>query len=203
MVNIITDSTADLGQKIAADFNLTIVPLSVTLGGNVFRDGVDIRQQELFELVQKHGELPKTAAPTIGEFVTAFDQPGESVFIGISSKLSATIQNALLAASSLPAGKVRVIDSFNLSTGVGLLALRAAELRDQGLSAEQIEKELQSSVPKVRTSFGEARRRISVLRYSASSGEEVCVTKTRPGSRSTRWERKSSSIQWMPFLRVP
>ena len=153
MVNIITDSTADLGQKIAADFNLTIVPLSVTIGGNVFRDGVDIRQQELFELVQKHSELPKTAAPTIGEFVTAFDQPGESLFIGISSKLSATIQNALLAANSLSAGKVRVIDSFNLSTGVGLLALQAAELRDQGLSAEQIEKELQSSVPNVRTSF--------------------------------------------------
>jgi DegV family protein with EDD domain len=58
-----------------------------------------------------------------------------------------------LAAESFPEGKVRVIDSLNLSTGVGLLTLRAAELRDRGNSSEQIEKELQASVPKVRTSF--------------------------------------------------
>ena len=153
MVNIITDSTSDLGVDIAAEFNLTIVPLSVTIGGNVYRDGVDILQKDLFALVEKYSELPKTAAPSVGEFSKAFDQPGESVFIGISSKLSTTIQNARLAMEMLPAGKVRVVDSLNLSTGVGLLTLRAAELRDRGLSAEQIEQELLASAGKVRTSF--------------------------------------------------
>jgi DegV family protein with EDD domain len=153
MVNIITDSTADLGAEICAEFGITTIPLSVTIGGEVFRDGVDISQKDLFAMVKKYGELPKTAAPPVIEFVKAFGQPGESLFIGISSKLSATFQNALLAAGSYPMGKVRVIDSLNLSAGVGLLALRAAELRDQGLSSKQIEKETQASISKVRTSF--------------------------------------------------
>jgi DegV family protein with EDD domain len=153
MVNIITDSTADLGTEIVAQFNLMVVPLLVTIGGRDYRDGVDIQQLQLFSLVGSHGELPKTAAPSVGEFSKAFDLPGESVFIGISSHLSATIQNARLAAGMLPVGKVRIVDSLNLSTGVGLLALRAAELRDLGLSAEEIEKDLLSSVARVRTSF--------------------------------------------------
>jgi DegV family protein with EDD domain len=153
MINIITDSTADLGTEISDEFQLKVIPLSVTIGDNVFRDGEDISQKELFALVEKHGELPKTAAPALGEFIKMFDQPGDSVFIGISSKLSATIQNAHLAADSLPPGKVRVIDSLNLSTGVGLLTLRAAELRDRGLSLDQIEKELLDSVSKLRSSF--------------------------------------------------
>ena len=153
MINIITDSTSDLGADITAEFNLSVVPLSVTIGNEVYRDGVDITQKDLFALVQKHGELPKTAAPSVGEFIKIFDCPGESLFVGISSKLSATIQNAILAAESFPAGKVRVIDSLNLSTGVGLLALRAAGLRDQGATAEQADKELRSGVPKLRTSF--------------------------------------------------
>jgi len=153
MINIITDSTSDLGIEIAAEFNLSVIPLSVTIGGEVYHDGVDIHQKDLFVLVEKFGELPKTAAPSVGEFIKIFDRPGESIFVGISSKLSATIQNAILAAESFPAGKVRVIDSLNLSTGVGLLALRAAGLRDQGASAEQVEKELQASVAKLHTSF--------------------------------------------------
>jgi DegV family protein with EDD domain len=153
MINIITDSTSDLGSEIAAEFNITVVPLSVSIGGEVYQDGIDIKQKDVFALVMKHDELPKTAAPSIGELAKAFEKPGESIFIGVSSKLSATVQNAHLAAESLPAGKVRVIDSLNLSTGVGLLVLRAAELRDQGCSSAEIEKELLDSVAKVRTSF--------------------------------------------------
>ena len=153
MVNIVTDSTSDLGTDIAAEFKLKVIPLLVTIGGKTYKDGMDIQQDKLFALIQEHNELPKTAAPSAGEFTKAFDQPGESIFIGISSNLSATLQNARLAADMLPAGKVRVIDSLNLSTGVGLLALRAADLRNQGLSAEKIEQELLASVPKLRVSF--------------------------------------------------
>jgi DegV family protein with EDD domain len=153
MVNILTDSTSDLGAKIAAEFGLLVVPLLVTIGGKVYRDGLDIGQEELFSLVEKYGELPKTAAPSVGEFTQAFDRPGDSVFVGISSKLSATIQNAQLAARLLPVGKVRVIDSLNLSSGVGLLALRAADLCGRGLTAEQIEVVLLTSIAKVRSSF--------------------------------------------------
>ena len=153
MVNIITDSTSDLGLDLSTKYQLTVIPLLVTIGGKVYRDGVDLQQKDLFDLVKKFGELPKTAAPSMGELSKVFDKPGESIFIGISSKLSATIQSAQLAADMLPAGKVRVIDSLNLSTGVGLLALRAAELRDQGLTANEIVERIMESRPKVRTSF--------------------------------------------------
>jgi DegV family protein with EDD domain len=153
MVNIITDSTADLGKELAEQFQLKVIPLLVTIGGQDYWDGLDIDQKGLFELVKKCGELPKTAAPSVGEFTKIFDQEGESLFIGISSKLSATIQNAQLAAGMLPPGKVSIVDSLNLSTGVGLLALRAAELRDRGLPADAIAKRISEDTARVRASF--------------------------------------------------
>ncbi len=170
MVNIITDSTCDLGPEISSKYNLTVIPLLVTIGGKVYRDGEDIHQKDLFELVRKYGELPKTAAPSAGELSKAFDQVGENIFIGISSKLSATIQNAELAAGMLPAGRVTVIDSLNLSTGVGLLAVRAAHLRDQGLPANEIVSRIMESRPKVRTSFV-----IDTMEYISKGGRCTAI----------------------------
>ena len=153
MVSIITDSTSDLGADLSNKYHLTVIPLLVTIGGNDYRDGVDLDQNGLFDLVKKHGQLPTTAAPSVAEFTKVFEQGQESIYIGISSKLSATIQNAQLAAQSFPPGKVTLIDSLNLSTGVGLLALKAADLRDQGCSAEKIAENINQVRKKVRTSF--------------------------------------------------
>lgn len=152
-LHILTDSTADLGKDLAAEFGVDVIPLTVTLGENAYLDGIEIDQQKLFDLVAQTGILPKTAAPSVGEFVRFFERDGESVFIGISSKLSATIQNARLAVAERGDGRVRVVDSLNLSTGIGLLVLRAAELRDAGRSAAEIEQDILACVPKVRTSF--------------------------------------------------
>ena len=153
MVQIVTDSTADLSHEIADRANVKVIPLSVIIGGNTYHDGKDIDQFKLFELIKQTGELPKTAAPSIGEFHKMFDVPEDSVFIGISSKLSSTVQDAVLSAQEFPEGKVRAIDSLNLSTGIGLLALAAADLRDQGLSAVEIEAEIKRRLPKTRMSF--------------------------------------------------
>lgn len=153
MLNIVTDSTADLSREIAKKFNLKVIPLSVLIGGETYQDGVDIDQARLFTLIRQTGELPKTAAPTIGEFQDYFKQAGDTIFIGISSKLSATIQNAALTARDYPQGRIRVIDSLNLSTGIGLLALKAADLRESGLSIDEIEKEIIRLIPNTRMSF--------------------------------------------------
>jgi DegV family protein with EDD domain len=152
-VNILTDSTADLGVEITEEFKIGVIPLLVTINEKVYLDGVEIQQGKLFELVSETGILPKTAAPSVGEFQQFFQQEGESIFIGISSSLSATLGNARLAADGNRNGKVRVVDSMNLSTGIGLLVLRAAELRDRGRPADEIEQEIRASIPKVRTSF--------------------------------------------------
>jgi len=153
MLTILTDSTADLGSDIAAEFNLRVIPLSIFIGGRTYRDAGDIGPDDLFRLVKQTGELPKTSAPSVGEFENAFRKIDEGVYIGISSQLSATLQNARLAAQGLPAENVCVIDSLNLSTGIGLLALMASELQRQGCTREEIRDRVQRSIPKVRTSF--------------------------------------------------
>ncbi len=153
MIKIFTDSTADLGIDIAEEFDINIIPLSVSIGGKNYRDGLDIDPSALFDLVRQTGELPKTAAPSIGEFEKAFNNSDQSLYVGVSSQLSATIQNAQLAAQNISEVNIRVIDSLNLSTGIGLLALLAAELRDEGLSLSEIERRICSARAKVRTSF--------------------------------------------------
>jgi DegV family protein with EDD domain len=153
MVQILTDSTADLGPELAQPAGIDIIPLYVHIGAQTFRDGVDIHSAELFRSVEQTGTLPKTAAPSISDFLLHFEGPDEVVYIGLSSQLSATIQNAHLAAQNCEPGKVWVVDSRNLTTGIGLLALKAASLRDQGRSAKEIAEQVQAMVPNLRTTF--------------------------------------------------
>ncbi len=153
MINIITDSTADLSPELIEAYHIEVIPLLVTLDGKTFQDGIDISLEKLFALVQKTGQLPKTATRSLEDYRRLFSLPGECIFIGLSSTLSASYQVATMTAQDLPAGQVRLIDSLNISTGIGLLVLKAAELRDRGLTADQIEAEIRATVPKVRTSF--------------------------------------------------
>jgi DegV family protein with EDD domain len=153
MVNILTDSTCDLGKDLAARYNIQVIPLYVIMGEQTYADGVDIQIWDLFKSVQQTAKLPKTSAPSVPDFQKFFDRPGESIYIGISSQLSATVQNASLAKESFEEGRVYVIDSRNLSTGIGLLAIKAAELRDQGLPAAEITRQITDMLPRVKTSF--------------------------------------------------
>ena len=154
MTNIITDSTADLNEELVQRYGIQVVPLWVNFKGQTFQDGVDIDRNTLFSLVEKNGELPKTAAVSMAEFWDIFNANEETVFIGISSKLSSCIPNAILTSKELqPDHRAYVVDSLNLSTGVGLLAIKAAELRDQGYSGAEIVQTIHALVPKVQTSF--------------------------------------------------
>ncbi|WP_299028220.1 DegV family protein [uncultured Thermanaerothrix sp.] len=152
MVDIVTDSCADLSSELIHQFNVRVLPLQVFIDNRTISDG-SISPKELFSLVAKTGELPKTSAPSIKEFLEFFEPSDEIIYIGISAKLSATLSNSLLAAQQLPHKKIYIIDSKNLSTGIGLLVLKAAELRDQGWTAEEIVREIRAMVPRVHTSF--------------------------------------------------
>lgn len=158
MVHIYTDSTADLSPELIERFKIHIIPLYVYLNDAVYTDGVNVTNADLFQSVETTGQLPKTAAPAVGDFIRHFSEPGEYIYIGISSQLSATHQNALLARENCDppisgSQRIFVIDSKNLSTGIGLLVLRAAELRDQGLPAAEIARQIEASISKVHTSF--------------------------------------------------
>jgi len=153
MVSIVTDSTVDLTPELIERNQIHVVPFMVHHGQRAFRDGIDIDADGIYRLVDATGELPKTAAPPVAEYIAAFDRAGEIIFTGIASVLSAGFQNATLAAQEFPLGKVHLIDSRNITTGTGLLVLRAAELRDRGATADEIESKLQAAVPRVRTSM--------------------------------------------------
>jgi DegV family protein with EDD domain len=152
-VHILTDSTSDLGEELLGRYGIEAIPLHVTIGAKEYLDGIDIQQEKLFSMVSEVGTLPKTAAPSIGEFEEYFSRSGDSLFIGISSKLSATVQNARLAGGLEADNRVRIVDSLSLSTGIGLLVLRAAEMSAIGTTVTEIEGEINALVPKVRASF--------------------------------------------------
>lgn len=153
MVKILTDSTADLGPSLVEQYGIQVIPLYVYVNDQTYADGVNITTLDLFHSVEATGKLPKTSAPTVADFLQFFNAAEETVYIGLSSQLSATIQNALLAQQACPPGHVFVIDSLHLSTGIGLLVLKAAELRDQGLPAAEIARQITALVPKVRSFF--------------------------------------------------
>jgi DegV family protein with EDD domain len=157
-VKVFTDSTADLLREQLEKWDISVIPLYVTLGDKSYRDGIDITTDELYTMVDRLQTLPKTAAPSTEDFMEAFkpwiDNDYDVIFIGISSKLSATVQSALLAANEFEPGRVYVVDSLNLSTGIGQLALRAAEMAKAGeAGAAKIVEELNGLIPRIRTSF--------------------------------------------------
>jgi DegV family protein with EDD domain len=153
MVTIITDSTADLSPELTNRFQIVVVPLEINIENQTFMDGVNLTTPQLFQLISEKNQMPQTAAPSIGAFIEAFNRPGEIFFTGLSSTFSAAFQNATLAAQELEKDKVHLVDSLNLSTGIGLLVCKAAELRDQGMPAAQIAQIISDNVPKVHTSF--------------------------------------------------
>ncbi len=154
MVKIITDSTCDLDGSLLQDYDISVIPLSVNLDGRVFRDGIDLGLDEMYRLIEKTGTLPKTAAPTPGEFVEFFKQfEDDIVFIGISSNSSATVQNARLAAKDLPFKNIHVVDSLSLSSGLALQVIEASLLARDGLQAEEIAKRIEEYRTRVRTVF--------------------------------------------------
>jgi DegV family protein with EDD domain len=154
MVTIITDSCSDLSPDLIASYQIKVIPLLVVIEEETYQDGVTITPDQLFAMVKAKGKLPKTAAPSVQVFTDAFNEAHDEVLcICLSSALSATFQTAVLAAQNCVERKVRVIDSLNLSTGIGLQVLRSAELRDQGLSRDDIADIIIKETPNLRTSF--------------------------------------------------
>lgn len=154
MIHILTDSCSDLSPALRARYKIDAIPLYITINGKTCRDGEDLTFKELFESVNKTGILPKTAAPSVADFQKFFSKySGDIVFISIGSKISATHQAASLAVKEMSERNIHIIDSNNLSTGIGILALAAADLRDQGCGANEITSSIEAVKPKVRTAF--------------------------------------------------
>lgn len=156
-VIIMTDSTCDLTKSLIESRGIHVVPLYVNFGDLTYRDGVDLTTEELYAKVDELGFLPKSAAVSPGDFVNQFtpfiEQGFDIVCITIGSKLSGTYQSALLAKDMVDESRIHIVDSNNLSSGVGLVVLKGCDLRDQGLDAKTIKQHLDEITPRVRSQF--------------------------------------------------
>lgn len=155
-VVITSDITCDLNWDLEHRYDVTTMPLHIVIGGKSYEDWVNITPEELYKIFYKTKELPHTTAGSVGEYTDFFkqyiDQGCDVVHLSLGSKLSVTHQSSVLAAQEFP-GRVFSVDTQNLSTGSGLLVIKACELRDEGLSAEEIYNKVKAMVPHAHASF--------------------------------------------------
>ena len=148
-IKIITDSSADLPKEVFQKLNIDVLPLLINFGEESHLDGVDINIEELFEKIETSDVFPNTAQVTPPRFAEAYEkylkEGYKIISIHLSSCMSGTYQSACLAKQMLESDDIYVVDSQNVTSGLGLLAYRAAILRDRGLSAEEIVADLEES----------------------------------------------------------
>lgn len=154
-VKVCADSVCDLSEEMKKRYDISVVPLYVNRGGETLKDGVEITQKDVFEHYRSTGKLCSTAAVNINDFSKFYAEQlkdcDELVMITISSDFSSTFQNACIAAEDFP--NVRVVDSNNLSTGEGLVAIQAAKLAAEGKSADDIMEAMEDIIPRVDATF--------------------------------------------------
>ncbi len=153
---ITSDSTCDLGNRLISENGIRIMPLTVMLGSKSYKDGIDITPDDIFNYFEDTGELPKTAAPSVEDYEKFFEgivnEGKDVIHFNISSKASGSNGFAVTAQKKF-GDKVRVIDSLALSTGQGLLVMKACDLRAEGKSSAEIESIVNDLREKVNTSF--------------------------------------------------
>jgi len=152
---IISDSTCDIAPEMLKERDIKIIPLTVVFGEEKFRDSIDVTPDDVYAYYKNSGQLAKTTAANIDEhdaFIKEHVPAGnEAVYFSISSDLSASFNNLRLA--TMDRDNVYIIDSRNLSTGIGLLVLLAADLADEGKSAKEIYETVTSLIANVDASF--------------------------------------------------
>ena len=152
---ISADSTCDLSPELVEKYHISIEPLYIIRDGKSLRDGIDITPQDIFQRVKDGLGISPTGAVNVSDYADYFRSLRENcdavIHINISSDFSSCFQNASLAAQEIDG--VYAVDSRNLSTGSGLLVLRAAEMAEQGMDPQSIVDALNQLAEKVEASF--------------------------------------------------
>ena len=156
-IRITADSTCDLSESLLQKYGISILPLNIVLDMKSYSDGEEISPDEIYAWSEKMHKTPKTAAVAYDralEMASDFQKSGdEMIFFGISESMSTTCNVMRMVKEELNYTDMYVIDSQNLSTGIGLQVLRAAELAGQGLTAREIVARIEQERSRVRASF--------------------------------------------------
>jgi DegV family protein with EDD domain len=154
-VKIVTDSTADLPPQLAKELGISVVPVYVRFGEEVYLDRVDISEDEFYQRLQKTEVHPSTVQPGPQDFLEVYrkllKEADGIVSIHISAKLSGTYNSAMMAKDMLDTKcPVEVVDSRMVTMGLGLPVIVAANMANAGESADKIVKEVKKATPKIR-----------------------------------------------------
>ncbi|MDQ7029658.1 MAG: DegV family protein [Ardenticatenia bacterium] len=154
-IRIVTDSSADLPQPIVDVLDITVVPLYIHFGDDVYREGVDISHEEFYVRMEAElPNLPKTSAPSPADFRNVYqeilDEGDDILSVHLSAAFSNTFNSARLAAQELAPDRIVVIDSHNVSMCLGWLAIAAAEAALQGAEKEDIVEIVNDMIPRLR-----------------------------------------------------
>ena len=156
-IKIITDSTADLSQELYDKYDIEVLPLLINFGDDSYFDGVEINPEEVFRRIEKDNVLPTTAQVIPTRFEETYkkylDEGYKIISIHMSSAMSGTYQSACIAKNSLESDNIVVIDSQKVTSALGILVLKAAKLREKGLSLNEIEREINKCRDKVKASI--------------------------------------------------
>jgi DegV family protein with EDD domain len=154
-IKITSDSTCDLTKELLEKHDVYIFPLTIIKDGKPYLDGVEIQPADIFRYVESGAGITQTSAVSVGEFEQKFEELSKEfdyvIHISLSSDMSACCQNAIIAAESYP--NIRVVDSRNLSTGIGHVVLDAAIMAESGMDADEIVKKLNDLTTRLEVSF--------------------------------------------------
>ena len=169
-IAIITDTDASLSNEIAKQMGVYLVPIVINFGNESYKVGEEIDDKKLFQLIDKHGDLPSTAAPSPGDFTTTFqkafdDGADEIICICVASTISATYSAALLAKDHFEGKQIHIIDSRTLTMGQGFMVKQAVEMVHSGAAAQEIITELESYVERLHIFAS-----LATLKYLAMGG---------------------------------
>ena len=174
-IRIVADSTCDLSDELKEKYHITTIPLCIILEDESYFDGENITPDQIYEWSDANKLTPKTAAVSYEKALTFLEpmmQNGEEIlFFGISEQMSTTCNVIRLLADDQHYEKLHVIDSMNISTGIGLQLIYAAQLAEEGLSASEIIDRIELRRSKVRASFV-----VETLTYLARGGRCNAVT---------------------------
>ncbi|AEB75243.1 DegV family protein [Clostridium botulinum] len=156
-IKIITDSTCDLNKQVIREYDIDVIPLIVNFGEESYVDGVDINIREFLRKMDEENIFPTTSGINPNKFYQHYkkylDKGYKIISIHLSSKMSGTYQSACMAKEMLETDDIVVIDSMNVTAGLGLLAIKAAQLSKNGHSIHEIKKVIQDTIPHVKNAY--------------------------------------------------
>ena len=142
-IKVVTDSTSDLPADVAESLGIEVVPLNIHFGSDVYKDRVNLMPDTFYDKLINGDVLPTTSQPSVGEFIDVYERLGSDadgiVSVHISEKLSGTMNSARLASQQANADcPIEVVDTFQVSMGVGICAMEAAEVANSGGNMNQV-----------------------------------------------------------------